>query len=58
MANSGVTAKTRASLIAMAEVWARLADEQEASPPPIAVQAPQPTMQQQQQPQPKDDKDK
>jgi hypothetical protein len=53
-----VSPETRAALIAMAEVWARLADEQNAARPPRAGQAPQPTMQQQQQPQPKTDTDK
>jgi hypothetical protein len=56
MANSGVSPET--GLIAMAEVWTRLASEQEAVRPPRAAQTPQPTMQQQQQPQPKTDKDK
>ena len=58
MADSGVSPETRAGLIAMAEVWTRLASEQEAVRPPRAAQTPQPTMQQQQQPQPKTDKDK
>jgi hypothetical protein len=54
IANSGVTAKTRASLVAMAEVWSRLADEQkQIFPRPSTVQAPQPVTQQQQQPQAK-----
>ena len=58
MANSGVTEKTRATLIALAEVCSRLADEQEkAFPPPSPVQAPRPVIQQQQQLQPKDDKE-
>jgi hypothetical protein len=57
LADTGVTAKTRASLVAMAEIWARLADEQWASRWPIAAQAPRLVQQQQQQPQTKADTD-
>jgi hypothetical protein len=43
------TEETRASLIAMAQAWHRLAEEQEASVPPNAVEQFQPVVQQQQQ---------
>jgi hypothetical protein len=50
--------RSRASLIEMAQVWLRLAEEQEAAiPPPSAVPQSQPAVQQQQQVQPKDEDD-
>ena len=60
MAHMMATEETRASLIAMAQAWHRLAEEQEASVPPSAVEQFQPAVQQQQQQrqiQPKDDDD-
>ena len=59
MAHMMATEETRASLIAMAQAWHRLAEEQEASVPPSAVEQFQPVVQQQQQQQvqPKDDDD-
>ena len=57
MAHMMATVETRASLIAMAQSWHRLADEQETSVPPSAVEQFQPVVQQQQQVQPKDDDD-
>jgi hypothetical protein len=43
----------------MAQVWQRLADEQEASIPPYSpIEDSHPTVQQQQQVQPKDDEEK
>ena len=51
--------EARNSLIAMAQVWSRLADEQETMPlPPGAANESQPAIQQQQQVQPKKDDDK
>ena len=55
MAHMMATEETRASLIAMAQSWHRLADEQEASAPPMPVEQARPVVQQQQQVQPKDD---
>jgi hypothetical protein len=56
------TEEARASLMAMAQVWLRLADEQtqgtdlaEIPEPPRAAEPTQPVAQQQQQVQPKDD---
>jgi hypothetical protein len=56
------TEEARASLVAMAQVWQRLADEQnegsdlaEVPAPPGATEQPQPVVQQQQQVQPKKD---
>ena len=60
MAHMMATEETRASLIAMAQALHRLAEEQEASLPPSAVEQFQPAVQQQQQQrqvQPKDDDD-
>jgi hypothetical protein len=61
MARTVSTEEARANLVAMAEVWQRLADQQsegtdlaEVSAPP-AAEAPQSVTQQQQQAQPKDD---
>src|SRR6266404_4772019 len=46
----------RAALVHMAQVWLRLAEEQEASvPPPSPIEQDRPAVQQQQQVQPKDD---
>jgi hypothetical protein len=47
----------RATLVQMAQVWQRLADEQESATSifPTATESDQPTAQQQQQIQPKDD---
>jgi hypothetical protein len=45
----------RAALIHMAQVWLRLAEEQDIWAPPLAVEEPRPVVQQQQQVQPKDD---
>ena len=45
----------RILLLDMAQTWLRLAEEQEASIPPGAVEQPQPVVQQQQQVQPKKD---
>jgi hypothetical protein len=60
LARAVSTEETRANLVAMAEVWQRLADQQsegtdlaEVSAPP-AAEASQPVIQQQQQVQPKD----
>ena len=57
LARAVSTEEARASLVAMAEIWLRLAEEQDQSPdftvPPSHAE--QPTMQQQQQVQPKDD---
>jgi hypothetical protein len=55
MARTIATEETRASLIEMAQVWLRLADEQEAVAPPRAVEEVRPVVQQQQQVQPKED---
>lgn len=45
----------RILLLDMAQTWLRLAEEQEASLPPSAVEPSQPVVQQQQQAQPKKD---
>jgi hypothetical protein len=58
MAEGGVAPETRAALIAMATVWARLANEQNEARLPSAGQTPRLVHQQQQQPQPKTDTDK
>jgi hypothetical protein len=57
MARTIATEETRAALIEMAQVWLRLAEEQEAFPPPSASEEPRPAVQQQQQIQPKKDED-
>jgi hypothetical protein len=50
-ANAGVTDKIRATLIEMAQLWLRRAEEQDALSPTGAAQQPQATVHQQQQPQ-------
>jgi hypothetical protein len=55
MARTIATADTRATLAEMAQVWLRLADEQEAFVPTSGAQESRPVVQQQQQIQPKDD---
>ena len=47
----------RTTLIHMAQVWLRLAEEQRDPPPPTAANEPRPVVQQQQQPQPKKDQE-
>jgi hypothetical protein len=51
------TEEARATLVNMARVWLRVAEELEGPPPPRAADEPQPVIQQQQQPQPKKDGD-
>jgi hypothetical protein len=51
------TKEARATLINMARVWLRVAEELEGPPPPRTADEPQPVIQQQQQPQPKKDGD-
>jgi len=60
MAQTVASDEARNSLIAMAQVWSRLADEQKAMPlpPGAANESQQPAIQQQQQVQPKKDDDK
>ena len=62
MARVVSTEQTRANLMVMAQVWQRLADEQdegtdlaEKPAPPSAIEQTQPVVQQQQQVQPKDE---
>jgi hypothetical protein len=62
MARSVSTEEARAALLEMAQVWLRLAEQQEAAIPrgeaaipPAGVEAAQPAVQQQQQIQPKGD---
>ena len=56
-ARTAASEEARSALIQMAQVWLRLADEQDVPPPPIAADEPQPAVQQQQQPQPKKDEE-
>jgi hypothetical protein len=57
-ANTTANVRARASLIQMAQVWLRLAEEQDAAiPPPSPVEQSQPVAQQQQQVQHEDDDD-
>jgi hypothetical protein len=55
MARSVTTEEARAALLEMAQVWVRLAGQQEAAIPHAGVEAARPVVQQQQQVQPKDD---
>jgi hypothetical protein len=56
MASTIDSEERRASLVAMAQTWLRLAEEQEALPASgAAPDQPQPAVQQQQQKQPEDD---
>jgi hypothetical protein len=52
-ATPGMTEESRRSLVEMARVWSRLADEQVMALPPLAVETLHTAMQQQQQVQPK-----
>jgi hypothetical protein len=56
-ARTVATEEARATLVNMARVWLRVAEELEGPAPPRAADEPQPTIQQQQQPQPKKDGD-
>jgi hypothetical protein len=56
-ARTVATEEARATLINMARVWLRVAEELEGPPPPRAADEPQSVIQQQQQPQPKKDGD-
>jgi hypothetical protein len=55
MARTIATEDTRATLVDMAQVWLRLAKEQEVALPPSAVEQSRPVVKQQQQAQPKKD---
>jgi hypothetical protein len=57
MAYTVKTEEARATLLEMAQIWQRLADQQNGAPPLRAVEEFRPVVQQQQQIQPKNDEE-